>query len=188
MTRSAWDERHAARRDEPTPPPDPRLLEGLEHVVADGGRGGRALELAAGTGRNALELARRGWRASAWDVSPVGLGVLAERAAAEGLEVETRAIDLEGEEAGELVPHWDLVVVVHYLDRPLLARLAELVRPGGHAVVTTFTVDHPAERPSRRFRLERGELGAGLAGFATRHASEEGGLALWVGRREGEAE
>jgi SAM-dependent methyltransferase len=55
--------------------------------------GGPVLELGAGTGRVALELAGHGHQVVALDESPDLLAVLSERAAADGLEVETVVAD-----------------------------------------------------------------------------------------------
>lgn len=54
---------------------------------------GPVLELGAGTGRVALELAREGHSVTALDVSPVLLEELARRACEQGLEVETILAD-----------------------------------------------------------------------------------------------
>jgi SAM-dependent methyltransferase len=51
--------------------------------------GGTVLDVGAGTGRVALRLARAGCAVTALDVDPELLGVLAARACAEGLEIET---------------------------------------------------------------------------------------------------
>jgi len=58
------------------------------------GRGERVLEVAAGTGQVALRLARLGWRVTALDVRAAMLSFLAERARAEGLEVDTLCADM----------------------------------------------------------------------------------------------
>ena len=55
--------------------------------------GGPILDVGAGTGRVSLDLARRGHDVVALDLDPRLLAVLAERAAADGLDVETVAGD-----------------------------------------------------------------------------------------------
>lgn len=180
--RERWDQKYRGALGRSEEPPDAFVLEALARLPEPGEGELSALDLAAGTGRHAFELARRGWRTCAWDVSPVGLGILAERAARQGLAVETRALDLLTRAPAPRTA-FDLVVCVLFLDRGLLPRLCEWVRPGGHLIFTTVTADWPHPKPPERFRLERGELARGLPGFETVHASEEGGRAGLFARR-----
>lgn len=170
--RERWDERFAGELGARISAPDSFVVAALSELGDPGGRS--ALDLASGTGRHALELAELGYATSAWDVSPVALEILAQRARARKLAVTTRAVDLTLELPRE---RFDVVVVVDYLDRGLYARVAELVRPGGHALLATFTDDWPGEHPSPRFRLRRGELGRGAAGMLTLRVDEERGRA-----------
>lgn len=177
--RERWDAKHAAgsHAERALDPFFEGALGRLANLAP-----GTALDLAAGSGRHALDLARRGWRVSAWDVSPVGLARLGERAATSRLAIETRAVDLTA--APLPSGSFDLLVAVDFLDRPLFARLRELVPLGGHLIVCTYTVDRPGEHPSRSYCLERGELARGLPGFAALHHEEAGGRAgLLAARR-----
>jgi SAM-dependent methyltransferase len=172
--RERWDAKYGGDRGLEVRPPDPFVLEVLGRLsnVAPG----TALDLACGTGRHALELARRGWRTSAWDVSPVGLGILAERAREQGLEVETREVDLLAglSDSGET---FDLVTLVDFLDRPLLQRVHRLLPVGGHLIFVTFTVDRPGSKPPLELCLEPGELRRDLPGLATLMRFESDGRA-----------
>ncbi|TAH37062.1 MAG: methyltransferase domain-containing protein [Planctomycetota bacterium] len=152
--------------------PDPFFLKALA-LVEQQGRG-TAVDVACGRGRHALELARRGWRVEAWDLSTVALEQLRAAAARAQLHVDTRALELT---ASMLPPdrQFDLVVVVNFLDRELLAAMRRLV--AGHLILATYTSDWPGEHPSPRWRLRRGELAAGLPGFQTRLYEEQGGRA-----------
>jgi len=180
--RERWDAKYIELAG-PLPGPDAFVQSALDELGP--GHGRPALDLAAGRGRHALELARRGWAAHAWDVSPVGLARCVEYASAEGLGVATRAVDLLAAETGgeELRAAFALVVVVNFLDRSLWARLHRLVCPGGSLIVTTYTEDWPRAKPSRRFRLERGELARGIEGFVPLRALEHGGRAGLLARR-----
>ena len=71
--------------------------------------GGEVLEVGAGTGRVALSLARDGHRVTALDRDAELLAVLAERARADGLGVETVVADAAGFDAG--VGRYALVAV-----------------------------------------------------------------------------
>ena len=176
--RERWDTRYRGEHGKTREPPLELVLRALERVQA---QPGTALDLAAGTGRHALELARRGWSCEAWDVSPVGLSILAERAAEEGLSIRTRAVDLS--RPLHVEHSFDLVCVVHFLERDLFAKLCDLVSPGGHAIVATFTTDYPGDKPSPLHRLAPGELARGLPGLETLFTQESGGRAGLLGRR-----
>ncbi len=126
-------------------------------------RRGTCLDLAAGAGRNSLWLARRGLAVTACDLSPVALRLARQRAGAEGLALATLECDLERGELPE--GPFALVVCHHFLDRGVLARIPEMLVPGGALVMihpTTVNLErHP--RPGRRFLLAPGEL-EGLVG------------------------
>lgn len=84
-----WDERHAAREPIESPEPDPTLVEEIGPLAP-----GRALDLGAGDGRNAVWLAAQGWYVTAVDFSRVALDrgrSLADRA---GVEVDWAQQDL----------------------------------------------------------------------------------------------
>ena len=95
---------------------------------------GPVLELGAGTGRVALELARHGHQVVALDSSPALLDVLQERADADRLEIETIVADARGLHlgrrfAGILAP----MQFVHILGGP-----------GGRAEMLAAVVSHLA--------------------------------------------
>jgi SAM-dependent methyltransferase len=99
---------------------------------------GSALEVAAGSGTNAVWLARQGWRTTAVDWSPVGLAAGRAKAAAAGVEIEWLERDLF---AWTPPPRsFDLVVIV-YLHlppderTPVYARAAAAVAPGGRLLI-----------------------------------------------------
>jgi SAM-dependent methyltransferase len=99
---------------------------------------GRALDLGAGEGRNALWLARLGWRVTAVDFSAVGIERGRSHAEAAGLAVDWVIADvLEYQPAPE---EFDAVVVA-YLHLPaadrarVLAHAAAGLAPGGLLVV-----------------------------------------------------
>ncbi|HEY3197238.1 MAG TPA: dihydroneopterin aldolase [Nitrospirales bacterium] len=121
---------------------------------------GRALDLAAGQGRNALYLAQEGFEVDAWDRDEQGLEALAARAGACGLSIKTRVVDLEREPSIP-VETFDLVVVFYYLQRNLIPSIIQSLRPSGIVVYETFLIDnhlrfnHPRHR---EFCLEHNEL------------------------------
>ena len=119
---------------------------------------GRALDVACGLGRNAISLALSGYAVDAMDISDVALAKARERARAAGVEVNWVQTDLERPDIAR--DAYDVVVVARFLDRPLIPRLVDALRPGGHVVydhhyITPVDVAGPK---SRRFRARPNEL------------------------------
>ena len=121
---------------------------------------GRALDVACGSGRHAIWLAEQGFHTFAVDRDPDAIRVLSEEAARRKLPLEARVLDLERDSVELDPPDYDLIVVVHYLHRPLFAALLRALRPGGVLVYETFTRAQAARgRPTNpAFLLESGEL------------------------------
>lgn len=155
--------------DVPLRAPDAFVLAALDSLGP--ASGARAVDLACGGGRHALELARRGYATHAWDESEVALERVALEAARTGLTVHTRRVDARA----PCAERFDLVVVVDFLDRDVFARLRERLDPGGAVLLATFSEDFPGPSPSQRFRLTRGELRGGLPGLETRLYREDAG-------------
>jgi SAM-dependent methyltransferase len=157
--RERWNERHAERAAPGEPSP---FVLGLDALLP---RRGRALDVAGGTGRHALWLARRGLDVTLADVSDEALRIAVGAARKEGLSLATVEVDLEA----AALPRgpWDLVLCTFFLHRPLLARLPAELAPGGFVVVAhptrTNLERHP--RPPRAFLLEEGELPALVRGL-----------------------
>ena len=134
---AVWDERYAGI--EWPAEPDGTLVE-----LASSLEPGRAIDLGCGPGRNAIWLARQGWRVTGVDASAVGLAQAKERADREGLSLELVHADLL-----RYVPppaNFELVVVanLHFApeDRQLFfARATAAVAPGGHLYVVGHHLD-----------------------------------------------
>ncbi len=130
--RAQWNERHAAGDFE-----GHGANPGLERAVRDL-KPGRALELACGSGTNAVWLATKGWRVTAVDWSPVALGNGRAKAKAAGVAIDWLERDLF-----EWTPparSFDLVAIV-YLHlpgeerAPVYRAAVEAVAAGGHLVI-----------------------------------------------------
>src|SRR5664279_3544897 len=87
--RARWDERHAAQDPIESTEPDPTLIDEIGSLSP-----GRALDLGAGDGRNAVWLASRGWDVTAVDFSQVALDRGLARAEATGVHVKWELADL----------------------------------------------------------------------------------------------
>lgn len=94
---------------------------------------GAALDLACGAGRNSLFLAKAGFEVDAVDISAAGLERLCADAEADDLAIRTLKADLEdGIPASlPLKDRYELIVMVRYVNPPLLASLIERLADGG---------------------------------------------------------
>jgi tellurite methyltransferase len=178
--RKRWNEKYHKQQQGRAVTPDAFVLGCLDSHLS---RPGRALDLAAGSGRHALELARRGWQVEAWDVSDQALELIAAEGRSRELSVGARRVDLDQPLPSDALGVWDLVVIVNFLDRSLLRRAPELLRPQGCLLFTTYTTERAGEHPSARWCLEPRELASGQPGFETLESFEAGGRAGWLGRR-----
>lgn len=133
-----WNARFAGRAVAETARPDPLL----ESLVLPGS--GTALDLAAGSGQDAVWLAEQGLSVIAVDGSIEGLRLARALAHRRGVRVQALVADLDHfEPRGAFA----LVTVLHYLNRSLFRRLPGCLAEGGLLVVKTFNRDFLAERP-----------------------------------------
>jgi rhodanese-related sulfurtransferase len=121
---------------------------------------GLALDLAMGNGRNAIYLAARGFDVDCVDVDP---DVVARaRCSARKLGTPIRAVVGNVEDGTYILPieAYDVIVVFHYLHRPLFNDIREGLKPGGVVVYETFTTEQERFGPPRNpaFLLRPGEL------------------------------
>lgn len=155
---AGWDRRYAESESVFPGEPNPFLVE-----LASSLPPGRAIDLAAGEGRNSIWLARRGWQVTAVDFSGVGLDKARRRAAEAGVEMEYVHANLY-----EYVPPegaFDLVLIAYMHPKPrmrrtVFGRAAAAVAPGGHVlVVGRDLADLPVglgpSDPTRRFTRRR---------------------------------
>ena len=121
---------------------------------------GHALDVACGRGRHALWLAGRGLTTLAVDRSPDAVQAVNDEARARHLPLIAQVRDLEGGRNPFPPSAYDVIVVVHYLHRPLFPALVEALTPGGLLVYETFTRAQAARgKPTNPdFLLESGEL------------------------------
>jgi len=134
-----WDARYRSGERGPSEPH--RLV--IE--AADLMPPGRALDLACGAGRNARHLAGRGWKVTAVDRSVAAIqivrGVLA---------------DLERDTVPFRDESFDLVIIIHFLHRPLFSEALRVARPGGMVAAAIRTHGHFSLPPSELRRYFSG--------------------------------
>jgi tellurite methyltransferase len=149
--RAKWDQKH---RGKGAGDAEPFVVEMLSQLP----RGGIALDVAAGRGRNSVVLARAGMRVVAADFSEVAMRSLAGVARAEQLSIWPVVADFD--KLAFRDQSLDAIVDVNFLDRALFPFFARALKLGGILLAETFLIDqaeigHPKDP---RFLLKHCEL------------------------------
>ena len=131
-----WDCKHAASRI--VQPPSALLRDILDD---DHWRlsGGKALDLACGSGRNALLLAQRDFAVTAIDISRQALEQGREQATQGPLQIVWQQADLECVRLPE--QEYDFIVNINYLQRSLVPQIRGALKDGGHVVFETYSIE-----------------------------------------------
>lgn len=184
--RERWDRRYREGRHGNRDHPSAWLAAWLPELPPPSGTPPRAVDVACGTGRNALALDRAGYRTIAVDVSPEGL--LRARQRDPLGRVAWVAADLD--RGLPLRTAFGAIVQVRYHDPTLLRSLPRCLAPGGWLLAEVHLRGGPADvvGPGDRFRAAPGEIAAALAPGACGVALEtldasEGGVTDPDGRR-----
>lgn len=101
---------------------------------------GKVLDVAMGNGRNAVFLARKGFRVEGIDLSRKAIAAALRAAEKAGVRITTRVVDLETDISIEK-DSYDVIVCFHYLHRPLVPLLKQGLRGNGMIVYETYIVD-----------------------------------------------
>ena len=101
---------------------------------------GRVLDVAMGSGRNAVFMAKQGFVVEGVDISAEAVARAREAARIAGVQIAAVVADLE---AGyRIAPNaYDVIMVFNYLQRSLVPSLRAGVRVGGMVIYETFTVE-----------------------------------------------
>lgn len=103
-------------------------------------RPGRALDLAAGNGRNSLFLAERGFTVHALDIADVALRGLAGRHP----RILPACVDLD---LYDITPaHYSLIINLHFLNRRLFPLIQEGLEPGGVLIFESWLIGATRKR------------------------------------------
>jgi tellurite methyltransferase len=184
---SSWDQRH---REASGSGDVASVLKKNLHLLP---AGGTALDLACGRGANALLLAERGFRVSAWDQSPVAIDRLRQSASEQGLQIDSEVRDVVAHPP--LQERFDLIVVSFFLERVLVPALIRALRPGGVLFYQTYSKNAvSAEGPKNPlYRLDDNELLTLFRPLKVRFYREEGkigdtaggdrNLAMFIGEK-----
>ena len=149
--RAVWEERHSCGGSSAAEPSGIEFLPLMPR--------GRALDVAAGQGRNSVALARAGIQVVAVDWSQNAAHSLALTARKDSLQIEPVIANLE--ESLPFRPQsFDLVINVNFLERGLFPLLKKVLRIGGLLLCDTFLIDQAASGHPRdpRFLLAHYEL------------------------------
>jgi SAM-dependent methyltransferase len=163
-----WEQRYRSReraREDFAADPVPLVADTAGRLAP-----GRALDLACGTGRNALWLAKQGWSVTAVDGAPTAIGIVRQRAREAGLAIDARVADLEHGEF-EIAPSaWDLICICYYLQRDLFDPAKRGLAPGG----VLIAIVHIAAKgePVTQHRLKPGQLLPYFEGLEILHHHE----------------
>ncbi len=153
--RERWAARYATNSADERPPSD-WVLAACTRIP----QGWLILDLAAGAGRNAIALARRGYATVALDfVEEAIRHAAAANALVHGVVADVRSLPIR---SGSV----DAIVCTNFLVRPLFEDLKVLIKPGGFLVYETYTLEHRtlveaglARAPrSPEYLLQPGEL------------------------------
>jgi 2-polyprenyl-3-methyl-5-hydroxy-6-metoxy-1,4-benzoquinol methylase len=151
------------------------------------------LDVGAGTGRNAIPLARRGHPVDAIEFTPEMLEVLGQSASDAGVAIDLLNQDIRDPAFAPRANRYALIVlsgVVQYFNDPallhqLLGKLAPSLRPGGQMVLDCFVATEGYEpTPLARqlsyvtdsFLLTPPELAEAIAGLPLQLVSDESAL------------
>ena len=129
------------------------------------------LDLACGSGRDAMHMALNGFQVTAIDYSPTALERCRHSAKLLNLDIEIQCIDLEKKQDAPLPiknENFDIIIVCRYLHRPLFESLKNWLVPGG--VIAYHTFMRGAEKigspRNPDFLLEKGELSSLFSEFS----------------------
>lgn len=100
---------------------------------------GKALDIAAGEGRNAAFLATRGFDVDAVDISDNGLRKARKLAKEAGIQIHTIVSDIDAYQIEK--EKYDLIANFYFLKRSLIPRIKKGLKKGGRVIFETYTLE-----------------------------------------------
>jgi len=133
---------------------------------------GRAMDVACGAGRNALYLAERGFGVDAVDISGEALERARDTGRQMGLSVNWVEHDLD--EPLELDSRYQLILIIRYVNLPLIGRLTANLAPGGFLMCEQHMVsEEEVIGPANpAYRVRPGDLISTAQGMRILHLEE----------------
>jgi SAM-dependent methyltransferase len=133
--RKRWDERFKGEEFALGKKPNPFLRRHVGLFPK-----GKALDLAAGEGRNAVFLAQHGLDVDAVDISEIGLRKARRLAREMGAKIHTFLADLDNYPFEK--EQYDLITNFYFLNRSLLHKMKRGLKMGGMVIFETYTLEH----------------------------------------------
>ncbi len=130
-----WDKRFGKKDFAFGKKPNP-FLKKLIHLLPKG----RALDIAAGEGRNAVFLAQHGFEVDAVDISEKGLKKAQKLARAKGIKINIFLVDLDQYRVEK--EQYDLIANFYFLKRPFIPRIKKGLKKGGRVIFETYLLEH----------------------------------------------
>jgi tellurite methyltransferase len=101
---------------------------------------GRVLDVAMGSGRNAVYLAKMGWDVEGVDISEIAVSNALNLAREHSVNIHTRVADLE--KNYRISPDtYDVIICFNYLQRSLFPQIKAGIKNGGMVIYETFIID-----------------------------------------------
>jgi tellurite methyltransferase len=101
---------------------------------------GKALDIAAGEGRNAVFLSQHGFDVDAVDISKMGLIKARKLAEEMGVKIHTVCTDLDTYPIKR--EQYDLIANFYFLKRSLIPKIKKGVKKGGKVIFETYILEH----------------------------------------------
>jgi len=132
-----WDERFGKKDFSLGKEPNPFLKKHIRLLPK-----GKALDIAAGEGRNAVFLAQHGFEVDAVDISEMGLKKAQKLAKGKRVKINTFLVDLDQYQIEK--ERYDLIVNFYFLKRRLIQRIKKGLKKGGRVIFETYPLEHRA--------------------------------------------
>ena len=125
---------------------------------------GKALDIAAGEGRNSVFAASLGYKVICMDISDIALAKAKTLATENNVDITLLSADLDNSPLPE--NEYDLVLCFNFLERKLFPEIKKTLKSNGILVYETFTVDYLKYSSfKRQWVLEHNELLKAFEGF-----------------------
>lgn len=135
MIDQTWDEKYGQESDVSKGPS--LLLKQQIHKLPRG----MALDLAMGTGRNAIFLAENGYIVDGIDSSEVAVEKVSSFAQRESLPIHAKHADLTNYRIPENT--YDVILNFYFLERSLFPQIMKGLKQGGMLLFETYTIEQP---------------------------------------------